>query len=89
MEGAETKVLADDQEVANYMIDLGDLLETVREGNNLAVYTASSPELKLKSNSPVPRSRRRRKYKYLLFYIHTDIHTMYGAQRLRIPHFCR
>lgn len=32
MEGAETKVLADDQEVANYMIDLGDLLETVREG---------------------------------------------------------
>ena len=30
VEGAETKVLADDQEVANYMIDLGDLLETVR-----------------------------------------------------------
>lgn len=29
VEGAETKVLADDQEVANYMIDLGDLLETV------------------------------------------------------------
>lgn len=32
VEGAETKVLADDQEVANYMIDLGDLLETVSEG---------------------------------------------------------
>lgn len=31
MEGAETKVLADDQEVSNYMIDLGDLLETVGE----------------------------------------------------------
>lgn len=30
VEGAETKVLADDQEVANYMINLGDLLETVR-----------------------------------------------------------
>lgn len=30
VEGAETKVLADDQEVSNYMIDLGDLLETVR-----------------------------------------------------------
>lgn len=29
VEGAETKVLADDQEVANYMIDLGDSLETV------------------------------------------------------------
>lgn len=29
VEGAETKVLADDQEVANYMINLGDLLETV------------------------------------------------------------
>lgn len=32
VEGAETKVLADDQEVSNYMIDLGDLLETVRGG---------------------------------------------------------
>lgn len=30
VEGAETKVLADDQEVANYMIGLGDLLETVK-----------------------------------------------------------
>lgn len=29
MEGAETKVLADDQEVANYMIDLGEMLEQV------------------------------------------------------------
>lgn len=33
VEGAETKVLADDQEVSNYMIDLGDLLETVSSGN--------------------------------------------------------
>lgn len=29
VEGAETKVLADDQEVANYMIGLADLLEKV------------------------------------------------------------
>lgn len=38
VEGAETKVLADDQEVANYMIGLGDLLETVKAVKSSLAY---------------------------------------------------
>lgn len=38
VEGAETKVLADDQEVANYMIGLGDLLETVKTVKSWLAY---------------------------------------------------
>jgi len=38
VEGAETRVLADDQEVLNFMIDLGESLENTREGRFMGWY---------------------------------------------------
>jgi hypothetical protein len=47
VEGAETRVLTDDQEVLNYMIDLGESLELVRYRNQyeclLIVWAACRP----------------------------------------------
>eukprot|EP00904_Undaria_pinnatifida_P010840 jgi/Undpi1/6887/HiC_scaffold_21.g09363.m1 len=71
VEGAETKVLADDQEVANYMIDLGDLLETTRKERFMGWYHSHPFDVEVHSHC---------------FLSSTDISTQLSWQRAEDPH---
>ncbi|CBJ27075.1 COP9 signalosome complex subunit 5a [Ectocarpus siliculosus] len=71
VEGAETKVLADDQEVANYMIGLGDLLETTRKERFMGWYHSHPFDVEVHSHC---------------FLSSTDISTQLSWQRAEDPH---
>jgi len=66
IEGAETRVLADDQEVLNYMIDLGESLEQTRQERFMGWYHSHPFDVELNSHC---------------FMSSTDISTQLGWQR--------
>eukprot|EP00903_Cladosiphon_okamuranus_P009917 g9414.t3 len=71
VEGAETKVLADDQEVSNYMINLGDLLETTRKERFMGWYHSHPFDVEVHSHC---------------FLSSVDISTQLSWQRAEDPH---
>ncbi|ETV78842.1 hypothetical protein, variant 1 [Aphanomyces astaci] len=71
IEGAETKVLADDQEVMNYMISLGEAIETTRKEKFMGWYHSHPFDVEVTSHC---------------FLSSTDLSTQLQWQRSEDPH---
>ncbi|ETV93143.1 hypothetical protein H310_12752 [Aphanomyces invadans] len=71
IEGAETKVLADDQEVMNYMITLGEAIETTRKEKFMGWYHSHPFDVEVTSHC---------------FLSSTDLSTQLQWQRSEDPH---
>jgi COP9 signalosome complex subunit 5 len=71
IEGAETKVLADDEEVTNYMIELGESLEATRKERFMGWYHSHPFDVEAHSHC---------------FLSSTDLSTQLAWQRAEDPH---